>query len=312
MIVIDIDFTTKQVSATATNDITLGSGGGGESFSCSQLNDCTTIQQLVADKHTHANKSILDNIQEAFTTALKSAYDGSVTSLTALLNTGSRLITDGEITKLSNTSGTNTGDNATNSQYSGLATSKQDTLVSGTNIKTINNVSILGSGNISVPQAQNKFYYCYKTPQSITGVTGVHNFNLGACLIPANTVSANDCIQFLLNFSKYNTGTAQFGVAICPVIGNPAQGVGAQQIAGSAATGNNNSMLVVERKSLKATASGLIVPNILYQLNDYTAINPILLTGINWSVDNYITPFCYNVSATTVDARLDFIEVIIK
>lgn len=53
-------------------------------------------------------------------------------------------------TRLANTSGTNTGDNATNTQYSGLATSKQDTLVSGTNIKTINSTSILGSGDIVV------------------------------------------------------------------------------------------------------------------------------------------------------------------
>jgi hypothetical protein len=49
-------------------------------------------------------------------------------------------------------SGTNTGDNATNSQYSGLAASKQDTLVSGTNIKTINGSSILGSGNLVTTQ----------------------------------------------------------------------------------------------------------------------------------------------------------------
>lgn len=54
------------------------------------------------------------------------------------------------IAHLANTSGTNTGDNATNSQYSGLATSKQDTLVSGTNLKTINGNSLLGSGNIVV------------------------------------------------------------------------------------------------------------------------------------------------------------------
>jgi hypothetical protein len=46
--------------------------------------------------------------------------------------------------------GTNTGDNATNSQYSGLAASKQDTLVSGTNIKTINGATILGAGNLTV------------------------------------------------------------------------------------------------------------------------------------------------------------------
>lgn len=46
--------------------------------------------------------------------------------------------------------GTNTGDNATNSQYSGLAASKQDTLVSGTNIKTINGSSVLGSGDLVI------------------------------------------------------------------------------------------------------------------------------------------------------------------
>lgn len=50
----------------------------------------------------------------------------------------------------SNLSGTNTGDNAVNSLYSGLATSKQDTLVSGTNIKTINGNSVLGSGDLSI------------------------------------------------------------------------------------------------------------------------------------------------------------------
>lgn len=50
-------------------------------------------------------------------------------------------------------SGTNTGDNATNTQYSGLSTSKQDTLVSATNIKTINGSSVLGAGNLVVSGA---------------------------------------------------------------------------------------------------------------------------------------------------------------
>jgi hypothetical protein len=61
-----------------------------------------------------------------------------------------RYVTDAQSTVIGNTSGTNTGDNATNSQYSGLAASKQDTLVSATNIKTINSTSVLGSGNIAV------------------------------------------------------------------------------------------------------------------------------------------------------------------
>ena len=65
-------------------------------------------------------------------------------------NDGLHLITTAQQTIINNTSGTNTGDNAINSLYSGLATSKQDTLVSGTNIKTINSNSLLGSGNVSV------------------------------------------------------------------------------------------------------------------------------------------------------------------
>jgi hypothetical protein len=61
-----------------------------------------------------------------------------------------RFITDAQLTILGNTSGTNSGDNAANSLYSGLTTSKQDALVSGTNIKTINGSSILGSGDMTV------------------------------------------------------------------------------------------------------------------------------------------------------------------
>ena len=59
-------------------------------------------------------------------------------------------VTDAEKVVIGNTSGTNTGDNATNTQYSGLESSKQDTLVSGTNIKTINSTSLLGSGDIAI------------------------------------------------------------------------------------------------------------------------------------------------------------------
>lgn len=64
--------------------------------------------------------------------------------------TDDNYVTDAEKIVIGNTSGTNTGDNATNSQYSGLASSKQDTLISGTNIKTINSTSLLGSWDIVI------------------------------------------------------------------------------------------------------------------------------------------------------------------
>ena len=59
---------------------------------------------------TDTLKAKLDSITAIFTTALKATYDGVFTGYNALMLTGSRLITSGEITKLSNTSGTNTGD----------------------------------------------------------------------------------------------------------------------------------------------------------------------------------------------------------
>lgn len=92
----------------------------------------------VNNSHTHSNKSILDSITEPFTTSLKSLYDGAVTNIDNLLLTGQRLITSGEITKLSNTSGTNTGDETTLS----IQTKRP--------LKTVNNESLEGSGNVDV------------------------------------------------------------------------------------------------------------------------------------------------------------------
>ena len=60
-------------------------------------------------------------------------------------------------------SGDNTGDNATNTQYSGLATSKQDTLVSTTNIKSINGQSIVGSGNLTISATFDDLDYVLST-----------------------------------------------------------------------------------------------------------------------------------------------------
>lgn len=92
----------------------------------------------VNNSHTHSNKSILDLITEPFTTSLKSLYDGVVTSINNLSLTGQRLITSGEITKLTNTSGTNTGDETTSS----IQTKRP--------LKTIEGQSLEGVGDINL------------------------------------------------------------------------------------------------------------------------------------------------------------------
>lgn len=55
-------------------------------------------------------------------TDLQTALNGKANSLGADEN----YVTDAQLVVIGNTSGTNTGDNATNAQYSGLAASKQD------------------------------------------------------------------------------------------------------------------------------------------------------------------------------------------
>ncbi|MBP9765956.1 MAG: hypothetical protein KBD12_01835, partial [Candidatus Pacebacteria bacterium] len=69
------------------------------------------------------------------------------------LSVAGNILATGTILGL-NLSGTNTGDNAINTLYSGLAASKQDLLTSGTNIKTINGNSILGSGDLALSSSQ--------------------------------------------------------------------------------------------------------------------------------------------------------------
>jgi len=110
------------------------------------------------DLQTALNAKVTGNTAITGATKTKVTYDskGLVTSgadaTTADIadSTNKRYVTDANLTTIGNTSGTNTGDNATNTQYSGLATSKQDTLVSGTNIKTVNGTTILGSGDLTI------------------------------------------------------------------------------------------------------------------------------------------------------------------
>lgn len=117
--------------------------GGGSNIAALSSSDVKTMLSL-------------NNVQNADTT--------TTANITDSLN--KRFVTDAQQTIINNTSGTNTGDNAVNSLYSGLAASKQDTLVSGTNIKTINGTTVLGSGDITISAGATNL----TTTQSATNV----------------------------------------------------------------------------------------------------------------------------------------------
>ena len=111
-----------------------------------------TDLQTALDGKVDENTAITGATKTKITYDAKGLVTAGADATTADIadSTNKRYVTDAQATVIGNTSGTNTGDNATNSQYSGLAASKQDTLVSATNIKTINSTTLLGSGNIAV------------------------------------------------------------------------------------------------------------------------------------------------------------------
>jgi hypothetical protein len=142
---------------TVNNTSLLGSGNiaissavawGGVTGTLSNQTDLQTALDGKVDENsaiTGATKTKITYDAKGLVTAGADATTADIAD-----STNKRYVTDAQLVVVGNTSGTNTGDNATNSQYSGLAASKQDTLVSGTNIKTINSTSLLGSGNVAV------------------------------------------------------------------------------------------------------------------------------------------------------------------
>jgi hypothetical protein len=111
-----------------------------------------TDLQTALDGKVDENSAITGATKTKITYDAKGLVTAGADATTADIasSTDKRYVTDAQSTVIGNTSGTNTGDNAVNSLYSGLATSKQDTLVSGTNIKTVNSTSLLGSGDVAV------------------------------------------------------------------------------------------------------------------------------------------------------------------
>lgn len=135
-----------------------------------------TQDNLKVDKV--AGKSLIDDVEiTRLSTVVNFDNSSNITALADKVDKipGKGLSTNDytniDQTKVSNLSGVNTGDNATNSQYSGLEASKQDVLVSGTNIKTINSESLLGSGDIVISSAITNNFIQDTAPTVDPGIT---------------------------------------------------------------------------------------------------------------------------------------------
>lgn len=200
-----------------------------------------------------------------------------------------RFITDTQLTNLGNQSGINTGDNATNTQYSGLAANKENTSNKVTTF-TGNESSITlfpvvkAIVDYLVANYQpKKFSYIDTTNGALS--SGASNTLSKSVLIPANTLTSG-----LLNIKgrSIKTGTASFGWLNIYV--NTVNSMsGAVQI-GQMNNASNNTVLnwSIERnipiKSGSFTA--FIVNSTVGSENVIT--NNISTVTIDWTVDQYI------------------------
>jgi hypothetical protein len=107
---------------------------GGVTGTLSDQTDLQTALDGKVDENTAitgATKTKVTYDQKGLVTAGADATTADIAD-----STNKRYVTDAQLVVVGNTSGTNTGDNATNSQYSGLAASKEDVANKSTSVTT--------------------------------------------------------------------------------------------------------------------------------------------------------------------------------
>jgi hypothetical protein len=102
------------------------------------LNGVTSAIQTQLDAKVDENAAITGATKTKITYDAKGLVTAGADATTADIadSTDKRYVTDAQLTVIGNTSGTNSGDNATNSQYSGLAASKEDVANKSTSVTT--------------------------------------------------------------------------------------------------------------------------------------------------------------------------------
>jgi hypothetical protein len=154
---IDNDAVTNAKIASGIDAVKIGSGAV-DNTEFGHLNGVTSAIQTQLDAKVDENAAITGATKTKITFDAKGLVTSGADATTADIadSTDKRYVTDSQLTVIGNTSGTNTGDNATNSQYSGLAASKQDVITGGASTITDDNLTASralvsdGSGKVAV------------------------------------------------------------------------------------------------------------------------------------------------------------------
>jgi uncharacterized ubiquitin-like protein YukD len=134
---IDNSAVTNAKVASGIDAVKIGAGGV-DNTEFGYLNGVTSAIQTQLDAKVDENAAITGATKTKITYDAKGLVTAGADATTADIadSVDKRYVTDAQATVIGNTSGTNTGDNATNSQYSGLAASKEDVANKSTSVTT--------------------------------------------------------------------------------------------------------------------------------------------------------------------------------
>jgi hypothetical protein len=226
-----------------------------------------------------------------------------------------------QVTNDSTVTGTNV-DNALDTLKTDLA-GKQATLVSGTNIKTINSTSLVGSGNVAVEPTiasgtSLQYWRGDKTWQTLpirnyqsatdgTAITGTTSSQAtSSVLIPANSVSVGDILNFKTRLRK--TGTA--GTVIIRVYFNTTGVIGGSLVATSTTAAANSLLVQMSRTFAVKTATNTesYPSGVGATIDEGVTGTAVTASNIDWTVDQYLVIAIQN-SNTGDSSRSSFVHL---
>jgi hypothetical protein len=154
---IDNEAVTNAKVASGIDAVKIGSGAV-DNTEFGYLNGVTSAIQTQLDSKVDENAAIVGATKTKITFDAKGLVTSGADATTADIadSVDKRYVTDSQLTVIGNTSGTNTGDNAVNSLYSGLEASKQDVITGAATTITSSNLTASralvsdGSGKVAV------------------------------------------------------------------------------------------------------------------------------------------------------------------
>jgi hypothetical protein len=197
-----------------------------------------------------------------------------------------------------------------NAVFDALA-EKQDTLVSSANIKTINDISLLGSGNINT----SKFSIVgFTTTPPITGVTGFV-IAVDGVLIPGGTVKNGDLISIEVGCSRTVpvASNTSISISFCLTQGLTSvvsEGMNSTRLAGFSVNSSTNTIMYTEKRIFVKNKNNLCRVFNSNNVGTNHGIGTASLIRNEWNWDNDLYLYLYfNIGRTDETNQIEWYKL---